>query len=291
MSCYKLILAEKAGYAVSMMCALLGVCRSGFYAWMKREPSNHAKEDERLGAMAEEVFGEHRGRYGAPRVHAELAARGERVACKRIARLLKDRDCVVKPKKRYRVTTKSSPTATFADNVLNRDFQASGPNQKWVTDITFIHTLEGWLYLAVLLDLFSRRVVGWSMSDTITRQLPLDALTMAVQYRGAPAGLIHHSDRGSQYTSGDYQKRLKAFQTVPSMSRKGNCWDNAVAESFFATLEKELLISERFESRIEARAAVFEYIEIYYNRKRRHSTLGYLSPVEFERLAVARDAA
>jgi transposase InsO family protein len=216
-------------------------------------------------------------------VHEELRGQGVRVGRKRVARLMREQDLKARRKRRFRVTTDSQHDLPVAPNVVARKFEVPAPNTTWVTDITYVWTREGWLYLAAILDLFSRRVVGWSMSEEITRQLALDALKTALLRRQPPRGLIHHSDRGSQYASSDYRRLLKANGIVCSMSRRGNCWDNAVAESFFSTLKLELVYEHDWATRAEARAAIFEYVEIFYNGKRRHSSLGYLSPVDFER--------
>lgn len=221
-------------------------------------------------------------RYGSPRIHRELRSKGHWVGRKRVARLMIERGLKARHKRRFRTTTDSRHGLPIAPNVLQREFTASTPDTVWVTDITYIGTQEGWLYLAVVLDLFSRRVVGWSMSDRITRQLALDALTMGLSLRQPHRGLLHHSDRGSAYASDDYRKLLDDHEIVCSMSRKGDCWDNAVAESFFATLKTELVYQTFWATRDQARTAIFEYIEVFYNARRRHSTLGYLSPLAFE---------
>ncbi|MFP2962870.1 IS3 family transposase, partial [Myxococcus sp. 1LA] len=226
-----------------------------------------------------------RGTYGSPRVHAELRAKGRRVSRKRVARLMGQQGLAARRTRRFVHTTDSRHTQPVASNVLARDFSADAPNRTWVTDITYVWTRQGWLYLAVVLDLFSRLVVGWAMGEFIDRHLVLGALDMALKRRRPPRGLLHHSDRGSQYSSEDYQRALASRGIECSMSRKGNCWDNAVAESFFSTLKMELVHDADFATRDQARAALFEYIEVFYNRQRRHSTLGYVSPVEYERLA------
>jgi putative transposase len=228
------------------------------------------------------VHAESRGRYGSPRVHRELVAKGLTVSKHRVARLMRENGLRGKRRRKFRHTTDSDHALPVAPNTLARDFTADAPNEAWVTDITYIPTREGWLYLAAIIDLFSRRVVGWSMSDRITRQLTLDALTMALAARTPAVGLLHHSDRGSQYASADYRAALDAAHIECSMSRKGNCWDNAVAESFFATLKTELVHDADWCTRAEARSAIFEYLEIFYNRRRRHSSIGYVSPEEFE---------
>jgi len=280
---FAFIAVEKASFPVDALCKVLEVSRSGYYAWEQRVPSARALEDGQLRVHISAIHERSRGLYGAPRVHAELRASGFRVSRKRVARLMSELGLQSRRKRRFKATTDSKHTLPVAENVLDRKFEVDAPNVAWVTDITYVWTSEGWLYLAAILDLFSRRVVGFAMSERIDRQLALDALTAAIGRRLPNVGLVHHSDRGSQYASGDYQDALSAAGVVCSMSRKGNCWDNAVAESFFATLKTELVYLRRFATKTEAREAIFEFIESFYNRERRHSTLGYLSPVEFER--------
>ena len=280
---FAFIAVEKASAPVAALCKVLEVSRSGYYAWERRVPSARSREDAKLRVHIAAIHERSRGVYGAPRVHAELRASGFRVSRKRVARLMSELGLESRRKRRFKATTDSRHTLPVAENVLDRKFEVDAPNVAWVTDITYVWTSEGWLYLAAILDLFSRRVVGFAMSERIDRQLALDALCAAVGRRLPNAGLVHHSDRGSQYASGDYQDALDEAGVVCSMSRKGNCWDNAVAESFFATLKTELVYLRRFATRAEAREAIFEFIESFYNRERRHSTLGYLSPVAFER--------
>lgn len=281
---FAFIEAEKAHYPVSVLCSVLEVSRSGFYAWRKRPKSSRASKDAVLAEAITKVYASSRGTYGSPRVHAELREQGEVVSRKRVARLMRDQGLVARRKRRFRpATTDSNHQQPVAENLLNRSFERTSPNQAWVGDITYIPTGEGWLYLAALIDLFSRRVVGWAMSDHIDRQLTLDALEMAVvNRRKVVKDVLHHSDRGSQYASADYRRALADAGLIASMSRKGNCWDNAVAESFFSTLKWELNHRRPFETRSDARRAIFEYIEVFYNRRRRHSSLGYLSPMQFE---------
>jgi putative transposase len=277
------IAAEKACFPVAPLCEVLGVSRSGFYAWQARPPAPRTQSDQRLAVEIAAVHAESRRRYGSPRVHAELRDRGRRVGRKRVARLMQAQGLRARPKRRFRTTTDSRHALPVAANVLDRQFATTVPDAVWVSDITYLWTLEGWLYLVVILDLFSRRVVGWAASARITRQLALDALTMALARRQPPRGLLHHSDRGSQYASEEYQRRLAAHGIRCSMSRRGNCWDNAVAESFFSTLKIELVAQCAWTTRADARTDVFEYLEVFYNGQRRHSSLGYLSPVAFER--------
>jgi len=280
---FAFIAAEKAAFPVTVLCRTLAVSRAGFYAAQARPPAARARADNRLAVEIVAIHGESRQRYGSPRVHAELRARGQGVSRKRVARLMRHQGLAARRRRRFRVTTDSTHPFPVAVNVLARRFAARAPDVVWVTDITYIPTGEGWLYLAVLLDLCSRAIVGWAMSDRITRQLTLDALGMALARRRPPPGLLHHSDRGSQYASGDYQTALGRQGIVGSMSRRGDCWDNAVAESFFATLKVELVHDALWPTRAAARGAVFEYIEVFYNRQRRHSSLGFLSPLAFER--------
>lgn len=277
------IAAEKACFPVAPLCEVLGVSRSGFYAWQARPPAPRTQADQRLAVEIAAVHAESRRRYGSPRVHAELRDRGQRIGRKRVARLMQAQGLRARPKRRCRTTTDSGHALPVAANVLDRQFATTAPDAVWVTDITYLWTLEGWLYLVVMLDLFSRRVVGWATSARITCQLAVDALTMALARRHPPRGLLHHSDRGSQYASKEYQHRLATHGIVCSMSRRGNCWDNAVAESFFSTLKIELVAQCAWATRAEARTDLFEYLEVFYNGQRRHSSLGYLSPVAFER--------
>ena len=276
------IATEKAWAPVTTLCRVLEVSRSGFYAWEDRDPSKRSMDDDKLCVEIVAIHKASRGTYGSPRVHAELQALGIAVSRKRIARLMRKLGLESPRKKRFKATTDSKHDMPVADNVLDRQFEVEAPDLAWVTDITYVWTDEGWLYLAAILDLFSRRVVGFAMSDRIDRALVLQALKLAAGRRVPNAGLTHHSDRGSQYASSDYRKALGDLDIVCSMSRKGNCWDNAVAESFFATLKTELVYRRRFVARVEAREAIFDFIETFYNSHRRHSTLGYLSPMEFE---------
>ncbi|WP_437499251.1 IS3 family transposase [Sorangium sp. So ce1099] len=279
---FEFIDAEKAHYPVLVLCAVLLVSRSGYYGWAKRSESARAKSDAQLSVQIRAVHHKSRGRYGSPRIHAELRARGMRVGKKRVERLMRAQRLAARRKRRFRRTTDSRHNGPIAPNVIERQFDARTPNQVWVTDVTYIPTGEGWLYLAVILDLFSRRVVGWAASAFNDRALALSALAFALGTRRPAPGLVHHSDRGSPYASDDYRLVLGAHGLIPSMSRAGDCWDNAVAESFFATLKAELVEYERYPTRAAAIASIGDYIENFYNLKRRHSRLAYMSPIEFE---------
>lgn len=279
---FAFISAEKALAPVSVLCRVLGVTRSGFYAWQQRDPSEQVIDDQKLALEIAAVHKASGETYGSPRIVAELHAKGLHVSRKRVARLMRELGIRSRRKRRFKATTDSGHKLPVADNILDRKFDVDAPDVAWVTDITYVWTDEGWLYLAAILDLFSRRVVGHAMSERIDRALVLEALRDAVGRRVPDAGLLHHSDRGSQYASGDYQDALAERGITCSMSRKGNCWDNAVAESFFATLKTECIYPRRFATRAEAREAIFHFIEVFYNGQRRHSTLGYVSPMEFE---------
>jgi putative transposase len=283
---FEFIDAQKALFPVEFMCEQLEVSRSGFYAWRERPESAHQQQDKQLAEEVAQAHSDSRGTYGSPRVHAELQAQGRKVSRKRVARLMGEQKLAARRRRRTVRTTDSNHRHPVAPNVLERDFSPEQPNSTWATDITYVWTSEGWLYLAVVLDLFSRTVVGWSMSQHIDTPLVLGALEMALQGRQPPKGLIHHSDRGSQYASTEYQRALASRGIQCSMSRKGNCWDNAVVESFFSSLKMELVYLTDFATRHQARSAIFEYIEVFYNRRRRHSSLGYLSPLEYERAAL-----
>jgi putative transposase len=264
------------------MCRVLGVSRSGFAQWERATTTPRKLSDDELLQRIRAIFRQRKKRYGSPRVHRELRRDGVRVSEKRVARIMRENGLFSRPKRNYRVTTDSRHKDPIAPNVLDRNFETTAPDQVWVTDITYVETHEGWLYLAAILDLCSRKVVGWSMSDSLATPLVIDALSMALARRCPSVGLLHHSDRGCQYASLEYRSALAERGIEPSMSRKGNCWDNAVAESFFASLKKELVHEANFATRAEARGAIFEYIEVFYNRERLHSTIGYVTPEEFE---------
>ena len=267
------------------MCRLLNVSASGYYAWRVRPESERVQRDRQLLKKIRHIHEESKGVYGSPRVHAELMAEGVHVGRHKVAHLMCSALLKGCPKRRYRTTTQRDPTHRVAHNLLKQDFAADGPDQRWAGDITYISTHQGWLYLAVVMDLFSRRIVGWSMNSWMSRHLVVDALRMAVDVRQPTGQLIHHSDRGSQYSSDDFRNELDKHGITPSMSSTGNCYDNAVVESFFGVLKRERVNRVRYRTREEARADLFEYIEIFYNRKRRHGYLGYISPDDFERKA------
>lgn len=292
MSCFRFIAAVAAHHPVALSCRVLGVSRAGFYAWRDRPPSARAQLDAELTRLIHRLHVESRGTYGSPRLHADVRAAGRRCGRKRVARLMRLAGLAGCHRRRRRPrTTIADPAATPAPNLVQRHFNPLAPDQLWLADITYVPTGEGWLYLAAVLDAFSRRVVGWAMADHLRAELVLDALTMALATRRPAAGLVHHSDRGCQYTSLAFGRRLQAAGLVPSMSRVANCWDNAVAESFFATLKGELVDRQAWPTRAAARSAIFDYVEGFYNRQRRHSTLGYLSPAAYETAHRAAPAA
>ena len=275
--------AHQAEHAVTTMCRVLGISTSGYYAWLKRCPSERAATDTELTSQIREIHKESRGTYGAPRIHAELAARGVQVSIKRVARLMKAVGLQGVSRRKYTRTTRRNRDDRPAPDLVNRDFTASRPNQLWVADITYIPTWLGYLFLAVVVDVFSRRVVGWAMRNHMRAELVRDALNMAIQNR-RPQGVIHHSDQGSQYTSIMFGLRCTEADILQSMGSVGDCYDNALCESFFATLECELIDRTVFRNHEEARVKIFEFIEGWYNPRRRHSSIGYHSPVSFERL-------
>ena len=282
---FSFMLAEKARFPLGFMCRQLEVSRSGFYAWKRRGPSKHARTDLELVAKIKRVHAGSRNTYGSPRVRAALSAEGAHHSRKRIMKLMRQEGLQGRKPKAFRRTTDSRHAFPIAPNLLARQFDVATPNAVWVTDITYIATREGWLYLAAILDLFSRRVVGWAMRQDMERELCLSALRMALKSRQPPPGLVHHSDRGSQYASTEYRRTLADHGLRCSMSRKGDCWDNAVAESFWSTLKSELVERTVFATRDDARSAIFEFIEVFYNRQRLHSHLAYRTPAEHESLA------
>ena len=287
---YAAIASERHRFPVTLMCEALGVSPSGFYAAQQRPASARACRVERLRLVTRAAFAETKGRYGSPRIFGDLTDAGEQTSEKLIARLMQEEGLVARAARRYVVTTDSDHREPIAPNLLARDFAVRDTralDTAWVSDITYVPTRAGHFYLAVLLDLASRRVVGWAMDDTLATTLPLRALRMAIQHRQPRPGLIVHSDRGSQYASTAYRAELTHYGFVQSMSAKGDCWDNAVAESFFATLEHELLSTARFSTHAAARPALFEFIEVWYNRQRRHTSIGSISPARYEALRSA----
>ena len=280
------IAKHRAIWPVSWMCDALGVSRSGFFAWLNRPPSARARSDEVVSASVRRSFLASDRTYGARRIWRDVLEEGFSCGLHRIERLMRGQALRARPRRRrLPFDTGERQIAAIAPNVLDRVFEAPAPNQKWVADFTYIWTAEGWLYVAVVIDLYSRRVVGWSMKADMTAQLVTDALMMALWRRGRPQELLHHSDQGSQYTSDQFQRLMDASGVVCSMSRSGNCWDNAAMESFFSSLKTERTARKIYRTRDEAKADVFDYIERFYNAKRRHSTIGYLSPVAFEEQA------
>ncbi len=280
------IAAMMAAFPITVLCRILAVSRAAFYASVGRLASPHTVEDRRLAVLIREAFERSRRTYGSPRIHAELAARGTFVSKKRVARIMRQEGLKARVRRRYKNTTMSDHDQPVAANLLDRKFEAERPNQRWVGDTTEILTGNGKLFLAVILDLFSRYVVGWSLSASNDRFLTMKALDMAIRRRCPDAGLLHHSDQGSTYASEDYQKALAVHGITCSMSRRGNVFDNAAMESWNSTLKSEL--GERFETHAAAKDQLFDYIEVFYNGQRRHSALGYLSPAEFERAARVR---
>jgi putative transposase len=280
---YGFIEEHRPRWPVRLMCRVLDVTPGGYYDWRGRPPSPRV---QRLVPLVEAIRAIHRdvkARYGSPRMHAELVATGKPCSRRTVARLMRRDGIAAKTRRKFCVTTDSNHAHPVAENILNRQFEPTTADRAWTADITYIPTGEGWLYLAAVEDLYSRKIVGWSMSSKIDSRLVVDALEMAVSQRWPGAGLVAHSDRGSQYASEHYQGLLARHGIICSMSRRANCWDNSPMESFFASLKKELVHGENYATREEARASIFEYIEVFYNRVRRHSSLGYKSPVEYER--------
>jgi putative transposase len=277
---YAWIDAQRDSYPLQALCEMLGVSTSGYADWKKSGGPTHWLSDEQLLALIRSVHAQYRQAYGSPRITEELKSRGIPASLERVKRLMRENGIRAKHKRRYKATTDSKHALPVAPNLLDRKFETSAPDQVWTADITYIPTREGWLYLAVVMDLYTRMIVGWSMDGRMTRELVMNALRMA-RFRRKPApGVLHHSDRGSQYCSHDYQALLVEYGMICSMSRKGNCWDNAPMESFFNSLKNERVFHEDYETRTEAKQDVFEYIEMFYNRRRRHSALGYRSPAQ-----------
>ena len=285
---YRAIQEHDRRYPIRLMCRALAVSPAGYYAWRSRPESARSVSARMMLSAIRVIHRASRETYGSPSIWDALRKQGHRIGEHRVARLMRHAGIRAKTVKKWRATTQSQHRFPVAANTLNRQFTVTVPNRVWAGDLTYVWTTEGWLYLAVMLDLYSRRVIGWAMGHRLTVELAEQALTMAVANRAPTAGLVHHSDRGSQYAATSYQRRLTAHGLIPSMSRKGNCWDNACVESFFGTLKRELVYHRHYATRDEATQDIFEYIEVFYNRQRRHSTLGYHSPAEYEaRAAVA----
>ena len=278
---FEFVAKHRGAWPVNLVCEALGVSRSGFYAWRSRPPSRRSLDDQALGAQVRNSFIGSDRTYGARRVWHDVLALGHRCGLHRIERLMRAQALRARPRRRGLPQDRGERSAV-ASNVLDRQFQADGPNRKWVADFTYLWTAEGWLYVAVVLDLYSRRVVGWSMQAGMTSQLVADALMMAVWRRGKPVELLHHSDQGSQYTSEHFRKLLAEQGITCSMSRAGEVWDNSAMESFFSSLKTERTARKVYRTREQARSDVFDYIECFYNPRRRHSTIGYVSPIQFE---------
>lgn len=279
---YEFMQSHEEEFSIGRMSKMLDVSRSGYYQFIKRLPSQRKQDEESLIMKIKAIYEASRQTYGSPRIHAELKDQGETCSRQRVAKLMRKSGIVAKMAKKFKITTKANPKAKAAPNLLEQNFTAGQPNQRWVADISYVWTLEGWLYVACVLDLFSRKVVGLSLADRITDDLVIAALEQALIHRNPLPGLMHHSDRGSQYTSQDFQKKLAQYNITASMSGTGNCYDNAAMESFFHTLKTELVYFERYQTREQARKSIFEYIEVFYNRQRRHSTLNYKTPLAFE---------
>lgn len=266
------------------MCQVFGVSRSGYYAWLKRPRSERTQKQQTLSQHIQRIFLGSRRLYGSPKITQVLRSQGHVVSQKTVARLMKEKGLRSRTVKKYKVTTNSKHTLPVHNNVLNQQFVAQSPNEVWMADITYVPTQEGWLYVASIMDLFTRKIVGWKADERMSKNLVLKALDQAVQRQQPESGVLHHSDRGSQYASREYQERLSRYGMVGSMSRKGNCYDNACIESFHSVLKKELVFLETFKTRQQAKQRIFEYIEIFYNRQRIHSSIGYQSPTNFERM-------
>lgn len=281
---------EKAVYPLSLLCRVLRVTRSGYYAWLERPESKRRQQDRSLQVKVRSFHTASRGTYGSPRIHRDLREDGEHVGRKRVARLMREDGLSGQLPRAFRRTTDSAHDLPVAKNLLKRDFAPEAMDRVWVSDITYVRTWEGWLYLAAVIDLYSRRVIGWAIADHMRTELTLEALRMAIGQRCPEPGLIHHSDRGSQYASDAYQAELAAHGMVSSMSRRGNCWDNAVAESFFGSLKEELIYRHVWPTKEKTKSAVIDYIASFYNPYRRHSYIDNISPMEYERISAATAA-
>ena len=280
---YQFMQDHAAEFKVERMSCVFRVSRSGYYRFVKAPLSARAQENERLLTKVQTIHEASRQTYGSPRIQAELLEQGETCSRKRVARIMQKSGLAAKMKRQFKVTTRANPEAIAAPNLLAQDFSAEKPNQRWVADFTYVATQEGWLYVATVLDLFSRRVVGLAMAERMTAELVMAALQQALNHRQPEKGVVHHSDRGSQYTSKDFRDLLKLYCLVASMSGTGNCYDNAAMESFYHTLKTEHVYFESYATREQAKQSIFEYVEVFYNRQRRHSTIGYLSPMDFEK--------
>ncbi|GGK44190.1 transposase [Deinococcus malanensis] len=287
---YPFIHVMRQQFPLRVLCRVLGVTESGYHSWRIR-PHTRADNDQELLEKVHEAHQASQGRYGAPRIHVELRAQGVVCSRRRVGRVMRQAGLRGKGKRKYKSTTNSDHAFPLAENLLERNFVVKAPNTVYASDMTYVPTREGWLYLAVVMDLYSRRVVGWAMGSRLTTDLPLSALRMAYQTRRPEPGVIQHSDRGSQYASRRYQQALRSMGMTCSMSRKGDCYDNAVVESFFSSLKREETDGAGYVTRMEAQQRIFVFLEVWYNRKRRHSTLGYLSPAEFEAHHLARQPA
>lgn len=287
---YEFIHSYRSEFSVEEMCQVLTVSRSGYYGWTRREESPKSKEDRVLFVVINGLFEKHKKRYGAPRIAKDLKEDGISCGRHRTARIMRENGLKAKAREKFKATTDSCHTLPVAPNLLNQDFKVNRPNQVWVSDITYIWTREGWMYLCTIIDLYSRKVVGWAMNKRMKKDLVIRALDQAYHRRRPGKGLIFHSDRGSQYASHAFRKRLAKYQMFQSMSGKGNCYDNAVAESFFRTLKTELVYWEVYYTRDQAKQSIFEYIEVYYNRFRRHSFIDYFTPDAFERRSMLKCA-
>jgi putative transposase len=288
---YKFIKENRKEYRVGKMCKVLEVSRSGYYNYEKKGISRRGKEDKIILEKIKEIHKNARCMYGSPRIYQELRRQGLKINKKRVVRIMRKNGIWAKTKRKYKVTTNSNHGLAVAENIIGQDFQTTGSNKVWVSDITYIWTKEGWLYLACILDLFSRMIIGWHIDQRITSSLVTTAIKKAIVKRGVNPGIIFHSDQGSQYASEAVRKLLEKNHMIQSMSRKGNCYDNAVMESFFHTLKTELVYFEKFETREEAKMKIFDYIEIYYNRQRIHSSIDYFAPVEYENKIISRKVA
>lgn len=281
---YSFIHEHRFEFRVEKMCKVLKVSRSGYYAWLKRPQSERKKRKERLAKRIKQIFLESRRLYGSPKITEELRSEGEKISRKTVARIMKELGLRSRTVKKYKATTNSNHSLPVHENKLNQQFVAQAPNQVWMADITYIPTDEGWLYLASIMDLYTRKIVGWYADKQMTKALVLQALERAYKQQQPEKEVLHHSDRGSQYASSEYQDRLKQYGMIGSMSRKGNCYDNACIESFHSIIKRELVYLEKFKTRKEAKKQIYEYIEFFYNRRRIHSSIGYVSPIKHERM-------